>query len=160
VLAVLGLAFLLFVAGLEIDLRSLRRRTLRAAGLGYVVTLVPLLMAIALSATSLGLVVAVLKDAGQEHSAVGQATIAGGTVADFAAIVLLTLFFSGSGREAGSTLVLLVVFAGLVVLVGLVLTRAGRSMHLETVLVRLQDTTAEIRVRLSVQATGRAKPAP
>jgi hypothetical protein len=35
-------------------------------------------VATALSATSLGLVVAVLKDAGQEHSAVGQATIAGG----------------------------------------------------------------------------------
>ena len=31
VLAVLGLAFLLFLAGLEIDLRSLRGRTLRAA---------------------------------------------------------------------------------------------------------------------------------
>jgi Kef-type K+ transport system membrane component KefB len=167
VLAVLGLAFLLFLAGLEIDLRSLRGRTLRAAGVGYVVTLVlglavgaglaavdwtdsALLVAIALSATSLGLVVAVLKDAGQEHSAVGQATIAGGTVADFAAIVLLTLFFSGSGQGAGSTLVLLVVFAGLVVLVGLALTRAGRSMHLETVLVQLQDTTAEIRVRMSV----------
>jgi Kef-type K+ transport system membrane component KefB len=167
VLAVLGLAFLLFLAGLEIDLRSLRGGTLRAAGFGYVVTLVlglavgaglaavdwtdsALLVAIALSATSLGLVVAVLKDAGQEHSAVGQAAIAGGTVADFAAIVLLTLFFSGSGRGAGSTLVLLFVFAGLVVVVGLVLSRAGRSMQLETVLVRLQDTTAEIRVRLSV----------
>lgn len=167
VLAVMGLAFLLFLAGLEIDLRSLRGRTLRAAGLGYVVTLVlglgvglglaavdwtdsALLVAIALSATSLGLVVAVLKDANAEHSAVGQATIAGGTVADFAAIVLLTLFFSGEGEGAGSTLVLLVVFAGLVVLVGLALTRAGRSMRLETVLVDLQDTTAEIRVRLAV----------
>src|SRR5918998_1659492 len=167
VLAVMGLAFLLFLAGLEIDLRSMRGRTLRAAGFGYVVTLVlglavgaglaavdwtdsALLVAIALSATSLGLVVAVLKDAGQEHSAVGQATIAGGTVADFAAIVLLTLFFSGSGQGVGSTLGLLAIFAGLVVVVGLVLSRAGRSMRLETVLVNLQDTTAEIRVRLSV----------
>jgi Kef-type K+ transport system membrane component KefB len=167
VLSVLGLAFLLFLAGLEIDLRGLRGRTLQVAGLGYGVTLVlglavgaglamvdwtdsALLVAIALSATSLGLVVAVLKDAGQEHSAVGQATLAGGTVADFAAVVLLTLFFSRSGRGAGTTLVLLAIFAGLAVLMGLVLTRAGRSMHLETVLVRLQDTTAEIRVRMSM----------
>lgn len=167
VLSVIGLAFLLFLAGLEIDLRSLRGRTLRVAGFGYVVTIAlglavgtglaavgwtdsALLVAIALSATSLGLVVAVLKDAGQERSAVGRATLAGGTVADFAAVVLLTLFFSGSGRGTGTTLVLLAVFAGLVVVVGFMVTRAGRSMHLETVLVRLQDTTAEIRVRMSV----------
>ena len=167
VLSVIGLAFLLFLAGLEIDLRRLRGRTLRVAGLGYVVTIVlglavgtglaavdwtdsALLVAIALSATSLGLVVAVLKDAGQERNAVGQATLAGGTVADFAAVVLLTLFFSGSGRGTATTLVLLAVFAGLVVVVGLMLTRAGRSMHLENVLVQLQDTTAEIRVRMSV----------
>jgi Kef-type K+ transport system membrane component KefB len=167
VLSILGLAFLLFLAGLEIDLRGLRGSTLRVAGFGYGITLVlglavgiglaavgwtdsALLVAIALSATSLGLVVPVLKDAGQEHSAVGQATLAGGTVADFTAIVLLTLFFSGSGQGATTTLVLLAVFAGLVVVAGVVLTRAGRSMHLETVLVQLQDTTAEIRVRLSV----------
>jgi Kef-type K+ transport system membrane component KefB len=69
---------------------------------------------------------------------------------DFSAIVLLTLFFSMSGRGAGATLVLLAVFAGLVVLLGLVLSRAGRSMHLGGVLLRLQDSTAEIRVRMSM----------
>ena len=64
--------------------------------------------------------------------------------------MLLTLFFSTSGRGAGSTLVLLAIFVGLVIVVGLVLTRAGQSMHLGSLLVRLQDTTAEIRVRMSV----------
>src|SRR5215210_3880363 len=80
VLSILGLAFLLFLAGLEIDLRGLRGPTVRIAGFGYGVTLVlglavgiglaaagwtdsALLVAIALSATSLGLVVPVLKDA-------------------------------------------------------------------------------------------------
>ena len=92
----------------------------------------------------------VLKDAGQANGPIGQTTIASATVADFGAIVLLTLFFSTSGRGAGSTLVLLAIFVGLVVVVGLVLTRAGQSMHLGSVLVRLQDTTAEIRVRMSV----------
>jgi Kef-type K+ transport system membrane component KefB len=46
--------------------------------------------------------------------------------------------------------VLLAMFAGLVVIVGLMLTRVGRSMRLGMVLLRLQDTTAEIRVRMSV----------
>ncbi len=167
VLAVLGLAFLLFLAGLEIDLRRLRGPALRMAGLGYLLTIglglgvgaaltalgwtsSALLIAIALSATSLGLVIAVLKDTGQENAQVGQTIIAGATVADFAAIVLLTLFFSMSGRGAGGTLVLLGIFAGLVTLLGLALGRVGRSMHLGGVLLRLQDSTAEIRVRMSI----------
>jgi Kef-type K+ transport system membrane component KefB len=167
ILALFGLAFLLFLAGLEIDLHRLRGRVLRLAVLGYVVTLVlgvgagagfhavgwvaePLLLAIALSATSLGLVVPVLKDAGAVDSEVGQTAIAAATVADFAAIVLLSLFFSTSGGSTGAKLVLLVAFAAMVVATGFAVRTAGRSMRLGTVLVRLQDTTAEIRVRFAV----------
>src|SRR6266540_5014244 len=40
IVALLGLAFLLFLAGLEIDVHQLRGRVLRLALLGYVVTLV------------------------------------------------------------------------------------------------------------------------
>ena len=115
-----------------------------AAGLGAVGwTTSPLLIAIALSATSLGLVVPVLKDAGQADSLIGQTIIASATVADFAAIVLLMLVFSTSGRGAGSTLVLLATFVGLAMIVGLMLTQVGRSMRLGMVLLRLQDTTAD-----------------
>jgi Kef-type K+ transport system membrane component KefB len=74
ILALFGPAFLLFLAGLEIDVHRPRGPVLRFALLGYVVTLVlalgagvgfravgwvaqPLLLAIALSATSLGLVI-------------------------------------------------------------------------------------------------------
>jgi Kef-type K+ transport system membrane component KefB len=39
VLAILGLAFLLFLAGLEIDLRALRGRSLGLAAAGYGITL-------------------------------------------------------------------------------------------------------------------------
>jgi Kef-type K+ transport system membrane component KefB len=38
-LALMGLAFLLFLAGLEVDLRRLRVRLLRLAGLGFAVSL-------------------------------------------------------------------------------------------------------------------------
>ncbi|PZS34396.1 MAG: sodium:proton antiporter, partial [Pseudonocardiales bacterium] len=110
----------------------------------------PLLIAIALSATSLGLVVPVLKDAGQGASAVGQVAIAGATVADFAAIVILSFFFSTSGGSAGAKVVLLTAFTAMVVLTAIVVLGAGRSMRLGDLLVRLQDTTAEIRVRLAV----------
>ena len=167
ILALFGLAFLLFLAGLEIDVHRLRGRLLRFAVLGYLVTLVlgygagasfaaagwvsqPLLLAIALSATSLGLVVPVLKDAGQVRSAVGQTALAAASIADFAAIVLLSLFFSSSGGSTGAKIVVLGAFAGLVAATGLAVSGAARSMRLGQVLVRLQDTTAEIRVRFAV----------
>ena len=166
ILALFGLAFLLFLAGLEIDVHRLRGRLLRFAVFGYLVSLVlgygagasftaagwvsqPLLLAIALSATSLGLVVPVLKDAGQVDSDVGQSALAAASIADFAAIVLLSLFFS-SGGSTGSKVVVLGAFAGLVVVTGLAVSGAARSMRLGQVLLRLQDTTAEIRVRFAV----------
>ncbi len=40
VLALIGLAFLLFLAGLEIDVARLRGPVLRSAGVGYLLTLV------------------------------------------------------------------------------------------------------------------------
>jgi len=167
ILALFGLAFLLFLAGLEIDVHRLRGRLLRFAVLGYLVTLVlaygacrsftalgwvsqPLLLTIALSSTALGLVVPVLKDAGQVHSQVGQTALAAASVADFSAIVLLSLFFSSSGGSTGSKVVVLGAFAGLVAVTGLVVSGAARSMRLGRVLVRLQDTTSEIRVRFAV----------
>jgi Kef-type K+ transport system membrane component KefB len=168
ILALFGLAFLLFLAGLEIDVHRLRGRVLRFALLGYLLTLVlgygagatfeaagwlsePLLLAIALSATSLGLIVPVLKDAGQVQSEVGQSALAAASVADFGAIVLLSLFFSSSaGGGTGSRVVLLSAFAALVAVTGIVVSGAGRSMRLGQVLVRQQDTTAEIRVRFAV----------
>src|SRR5919199_577620 len=169
VLAVVGLAFLLFLAGLEIDVRRLRGRPLTVSVSGYVITLVvgvgvglalggvgwvvsPLLGAITLSATSLGLVVPVLKDAGAADTAVGRLTIAAASVADFAAVLLLSLLFSasGSGTGTGARLVLLGGFCVLVVVVTLAVRRTAMSMRLGDVLTRLQDTTAEIRVRACV----------
>ena len=110
----------------------------------------PLLIAIILSATALGLVVPVLKDAGQLHSQVGQTALAAASVADFTAIVLLSLFFSSSGSSTGAKVVVLGAFAGLVTVTGLVVSGAARSMRLGQVLLRLQDTTAEIRVRFAI----------
>ena len=89
IVALLGLAFLLFLAGLEVDVHRLRGQVLRLALVGYVVTVAlglcvglgldaagwvdsPGLVAVTLSATSLGLVVPVLKDAGQVESGSGR----------------------------------------------------------------------------------------
>ena len=167
ILSLVGLAFLLFLAGLEIDLMRLKGHLLRLALAGFAITLVlggvagagfhalgwvhsPFFLAVALAATSLGLVVPVLKDAGQAETQLGQLTIAGASVADFGAVILLSLFFSQSSGSTSSKLITLGAFVVAVAAIAVALLRAGRSLRLDAVLVRLQDTTAEIRVRIAV----------
>jgi Kef-type K+ transport system membrane component KefB len=167
ILSVVGLAFLLFLAGLEVEIEALRGRVARAAGasfalsaaIGAVVGLLlhaagqvrsPLFVGIVLLATSLGLVVPVLKDAGQAATPFGQLVIAGSTLGDFGAVLLLTLLFSEETSGLGARLVLLGGFAAVVVVAGLVVARAAKSMRVTAVVDRLADTTAQIRVRGAV----------
>jgi Kef-type K+ transport system membrane component KefB len=167
VLSVIGLAFLLFTVGLELDLRTLRGTALRLSAAGYAVSLAlgvgvgllmgaagwvssPLLVAVALSATSLGLVVPVLKDSGHVDSSAARLTIAAATFADVAAILLITLLFSEEATGLGARIVLLTTFVGVVGVVAVGLLATQRSTSLTAVVQRLQDTTAEIRVRGAV----------
>jgi Kef-type K+ transport system membrane component KefB len=165
ILALVGLAFLLFLAGLEIDVQRLRGRALRVASLGFALSFAialavglglkagglvksPLLAAIILSATSLGVIVPVLKDSGELGTDFGQLVIAAASIADFGAIILLTLFFSGEGSTNATTKVILLGgFALVVVLLALALRGFEHSMRISDVLVRLQDTSSQIRVR-------------
>jgi Kef-type K+ transport system membrane component KefB len=166
VLNVIGLAFLLFLAGLEIDFSRLRGPLLRVSALAYVISFAiaiaiclalktgglietPLLVAIILASTSLGVIIPVLKDAGEVSSKFGQLVIAGATIADFAAIFLLSIFFSGEGGT-GATIILLVSFVLLAVVAYFALVGVERSARISQELVRLQDTTAQIRVRGAV----------
>jgi len=166
VIALIGLTFVLFLAGLEIDFRRLRGPVLRLTALGFalsfgvavVVSLglnaaglvdTPLLVAIILCATSLGVLVPVLKDAGEIASTFGQLIIAAASIADFGAIILLTIFFSGEGGT-GSTLLLLGSLFLLAAAVFVVVRGAERSARVRADLLSLQDTTAQIRVRAAL----------
>jgi Kef-type K+ transport system membrane component KefB len=167
ILSVLGLAFLLFLAGMEIDLQRLRGRAARLAGLGFALSALaalatgygafaaglvqsPLLIGIILLATSLGLVVPVLKDAGEVSTLFGQLVIAGASLADFGAVTLLSLFFSGQVASTLSKLILLAGFAIVIILLVVGIKRVEGIARLSALLLRLQDTTAEIRVRAAV----------
>src|ERR687888_460721 len=107
----------------------------------------PLLIAIMFSATGLGIVIAVLKDADKVETFFGQLVIAGSSIAEVGTIVLLTLFFSGESSSVGAKVVLLGLFGVLCVAVIAAVTRLEHSMRVMETLVRLQDTTAQIRVR-------------
>jgi Kef-type K+ transport system membrane component KefB len=166
VLALIGLALLLFLAGLEIDFGELHGRLLRLAFLGWalsfgiavVVALLlsatglvetPLLVAIILSATSLGVIVPVLKDVGELNSRFGQLVLAAASIADFGGVILLSLFFSGESGP-GSTAILLTAFLGLLAVTFLVIRAAERSNRVGEDLLRLQDSSAQIRVRAAL----------
>ena len=120
VLALVGLAFLLFLAGLEIDLGALRggccarrgsgsrsrsgsrwSRAWRSTSPGSRDE--PLLIAIILASTSLGVIVPVLQDSGESSSRFGQLVIAAASIADFASVLLLTLLFSGESTGTGAS---------------------------------------------------------
>jgi Kef-type K+ transport system membrane component KefB len=166
VISVIGLAFLLFLAGLEIEFDKLRGQVLRLTLIGFaasfaiavLVALIlkatglietPLLVAIILCATSLGVLIPVLKDAGEISSTFGQLIVAAGTIADFGAVILLSVFFSGEGG-VGSTLLLIGGLVLLGVVVFFAVKGAERSSLIGQDLIRLQDTTAQIRVRGAV----------
>ena len=164
VLSLVGLAFLLLLAGLEIDFDRLRGRLLRLTAAGYAISFAlalvvgfvlkagglvrsPLLLAIILSATGLGVILPILKDAGETSTPFGQVVVAGASIAEVMPIVLLSLFFSGSSGGLGAKLVLLIGFFVFVAAAGAVILGLQRSMRISETLIRLQDTTAEIRVR-------------
>src|SRR6185369_10489394 len=156
ILALIGLAFLLFLAGLEFDVERLRGRVLKLTAVGFGVSFAvaivlglglragglvksPLFVAIVLVATSLGVIFPVLKDSGTTGSRLGEFVIAAASIAEFGSIILLSLFFSGtSSTSTAGRLILLGIFALAVVLVGVAIASAERSMSLSRVLRRLQ----------------------
>src|SRR6267378_1313639 len=93
ILALVGLAFLLFLSGLEIDVERLRGPIVKLTVLGFAVSCAiaigigiglraggfvksPLFVAIVLVATSLGVIFPVLKDSGNIDSSLGELVIA------------------------------------------------------------------------------------
>jgi Kef-type K+ transport system membrane component KefB len=166
VVALIGLGFVLFLAGLEIEFEKLRGEALRRTAVGFALSLgiavlvgvalsaaglveTPLLAAIILCATSLGVISPVLKDSGELSTSFGQLIVSAASIADFGAIILLTLFFSGEGG-GGSTLLLLGALMALAAAVFVTVRGAERSMSIRRDLLRLQDTTAQIRIRAAV----------
>jgi Kef-type K+ transport system membrane component KefB len=166
-LSTIGLAFLLFLAGLEIDVRHFRGPRARLAGLALGLSALlalivgialhaagvvesPLLVGIILIATSLGLIVPILEDAGVADRPVGQFAIAGASLGELTPVVLLSLFFSGRATSIGPKLLLLSLLGVLVVLVVIGTLRIERSMWITRMISKLADTSAQIRIRLSM----------
>jgi Kef-type K+ transport system membrane component KefB len=167
VLSLIGLSFLLFLAGLELDFDRLRGRTLGAAAKGFVLCFAfalalggilgavglvksPLLIAVILSATSVGIVIPILSDAGELDTPLGRLVVAGGSLAEVIPVVLLSLLFSENASDLGSQVTLLAAFCALVAAAALLIFGLERWNWTGRTLQALQDTTAQIRVRAAV----------
>lgn len=175
-LAEFGFAFLMFLSGLEIDFRLLTasggagRSSSRwmspvPIGLGiFALTLglallgswglgglglvrEPVLMALILSTTSLGVVVPVLKERGLQASRFGQYLLVASTLADFVTLVLLAVVIAM--LSGGLTLDLLLVLV-LLAIFGL-LARAGllarRAAWFQRLLHEISEAAGQMRVR-------------
>ncbi|MGZ8144520.1 MAG: cation:proton antiporter [Methylosarcina sp.] len=105
----LGLAFLLFMVGLEIDFDKIRGRPLSLAVGGWLLSLFvamvcmfffnvigliqtpPLLAAVALSTTALGVLAPILRDRGELDSAFGTYMVAAAAVGEFGPLMIISL---------------------------------------------------------------------
>ena len=163
----LGLGFLLFMAGYEIDLRRFDRRLLILAGRAYAVSAVlallvaygfrlggevrdGLLVGITLMSTSLGVLVPILNDAEQTETYFGRLIMAAGSLAELAPLVLLSVFFSASSQNPATELGLLAAFVALTAVVVVAAQRIRRWGLLGEVVQRLEHTSSQLRVRLVI----------
>ena len=90
------------------------------------------------------------EDAGVADRPVGQFAIAGASLGELSPVILLSLFFSGRAIAIGPKLLLLSLLGVLVVLVVIATLRIERSMWITRMINKLADTSAQIRIRLSM----------
>jgi Kef-type K+ transport system membrane component KefB len=167
VLSLIGLSFLLFLAGLELDFSRLRGRTLRTAASAFVLSFAvalalggilsaaglvksPLLIAVILAATSVGIVIPVLSDGGELDTPLGRLVVAGGSLAEVIPVLLLSLLFTAHGTDLGAQITLLAAFGALAAAAALLIVGLERLRWMGRTLLALQDTTAQVRVRAAV----------
>jgi Kef-type K+ transport system membrane component KefB len=167
VVADLGLGFLLFMAGFEIDLRQFDRRVLILVSRAFVLSAMlallvayglqlgdqvkdGLLVGITLMATALGVLVPILKDASHTGTNFGRLIMAAGSLAELAPLVLLSVFFSASSKNPAADLGLLAGFVAFTVVVVVVTQRVRGWGPLRAVVHRLENTSSQLRIRLAI----------
>ena len=175
-LAQFGFVFLMFLSGLEVDFRALTReregdaqrsrwqRPIPLASLSFGLTVVlavaigyglstagltrsPILMGLILSATSLGVVLPVLKERELVVTIYGQTLLLASVISDFATLLLLSFVIAVLSRGLGLDLLLFVVLVAAFVVAAKVGQWARRVPLLTRIIDDLSHATAQIQVR-------------
>ncbi len=160
----LGLTFLIFLAGFELDLEKIRGSPLRLAGAGWALSLAiglgaafvlvssglardTLVVGLALTTTALGTLVPMLRDAGLFDTRFGSYIAAIGTVGEFGPIVAVALLLTN--KEPLVTSLLLAAFI-LVAVVTVLLAAREQPPPLVAILNRHLESSAQLPVRVSL----------
>lgn len=163
-LSTFGLAFLFFLAGMEIEFERIRGAPIERGLAGWLMSVVlgaavalvlhqagvihaTVLVALALTTTALGTLMPILRDAGVLDRRFGTYVVGAGAAGEFCPVVIVSVILAiDAGDPWRSTL--LFVFAAVVVVAALVALRAAPAR-----LVRLVATTMETSGQLAVRLT-------
>jgi Kef-type K+ transport system membrane component KefB len=100
--------------------------------------------------TSAGLLLPLLKDAGEGTTEFGQLVMTAAAIAEIVPIMLLSLFFSAASKTTEDQVVSLAIFLSLLVLIGLALARVRRLQGLDRLLDHLEGRSGQLRVRAAL----------
>ena len=169
-IATVGMAFLFFLAGLEVELEAIRGKPLRLALAGWVACL-PLSFAIAyagralglfdawivvgiaLSTTALGVLMPMMRDSGMLETPFGRLVMAAGVVGEIGPILLMSLLLSRR-NSAGLQLVLAFAFVAIVLLVAWSLLRGVAAPPFLRLLRRTMTQASQLPVRVAMLLLG------
>jgi Kef-type K+ transport system membrane component KefB len=166
VLARFGLSALFFLAGFEIDFQAIRGRPLALAALGWLLSFAICLAAgfglhgcglvgsgpivgAALTTTTLGTLMPILRDADELPTRFGAYAVAAGAMGEFGPIILIATLLGNGEGEHGGTLALMIVFTAIIlgaVFVALNFRPASFVLQLEAKM----HTSAQLPLRLSI----------
>ena len=168
-LSALGMSFLFFLAGMDLDFAKLRGRPLRQGALGWMLSISvalaltsalyaaglasdPVLVAVALSTTAIGTLLPILRQAGVIETAFGRFVLGAGTIGEFGPIVLFSLIITGDeGVAVRSGLLATFVF---IALACATVALRLRPPHVIELLSRELQSTSQLPVRLSMLLLG------
>jgi Kef-type K+ transport system membrane component KefB len=161
-LSTLGICFLFFMAGYEIDFRKLSGHPLNRGIMGWLVSLVlglvvgvvlllsgyvisSLLVGLALTTTAIGTLLPMLRDRDMLESPFGKFLVAAGTAGEFGPVLAVTVLLGAS--SPGAELLLLVLFVVLTLGVAYVASRPQPPRVVETMQHHL-GTSSQLPVRI------------
>jgi Kef-type K+ transport system membrane component KefB len=166
-LSTFGLAFLFFLAGMEIDFARVGGRPMRlgvggwclslALGMGIALALwaagaisAPILVGLLLTTTALGTLMPILRDAGVLGGRFGDYLVGAGAAGEFLPVVAVSVILAVEAGEPART-ALLLVFAAVTALIGVMAVRT-RPARLVRLVQTTMGTSGQLAVRLAVLA--------
>jgi Kef-type K+ transport system membrane component KefB len=160
----LGLTYLMFLAGYELDLDRIKGRPLALAGSGWALSVVlalaiafvlvsaglaldSVVIGLALTTTALGTLLPVLRDVGLDQGVFGARMMAIGTVGEFGPIVAVAVLLDK--RDPVETLLLLAAFLAIAVVSALVALRS-HPPNVVAMMGRHLQSSAQLPIRISL----------